>query len=137
MRGTKYALFVVSCGVVMMVFLIIMMPLMWRAIRQSSERLSYHQSTALWKVPVCLVFLVYWIFFETLLFDGGTSLGRAITGSGILWFWTALVWGSFAMSLGAVVILLAKLRAHGVPENSYEYNQRKYRRPKPQSNVER
>ena len=76
------------------------------------------------KIPVALLFLTFWNVVETGLLTSNASMARAITNGSILWFWTALVWGAFSMTLGAAVIVLAKLWTHGQPENSYEYLQR-------------
>lgn len=127
-RGQKYAVFAAYCGVVTLLFSAAAAPLTWWAIGRSSVRLTYPQSRALWAIPIALAVLVIWIFFETISFDGDTGKGRALTRSGVLWFWTALQWGALAMFWGGAVIVAAKLWRHGMPETPDEYDQRMYGR---------
>lgn len=123
-RGARYSVFLVYCAGVMIVFLGTTLPITWWAITKSSERLSYPQSSALWKIPIGLLVLLLWNVFETFSFGSNTSVSRAIIGSSTLWFWTALLWGAFGMTWGGVGIVVAKLWIHGLPENKYEYEQR-------------
>lgn len=127
-RGQKYAVFAAYCAVVTFLFSIVAVPVTWWAIGRSSVRLTYPQSRALWKIPVALAVLVLWMFFETISFDGDTGMGRTLTRSGGLWFWTALLWGGLAMLWGGAVIVAAKLWRHGMPETADEYDQRIYGR---------
>lgn len=124
MRGVRYVLFLLYCVTVTIAVLVITFPITWQAIGRSSERLTYPQSGALWKVPLGLLFLLFWNIFETGFFTSDTSVSRAIAGSSVLWFWTALLWGAFGMTWGMAGILVAKMWTHGPPENSYEYKQR-------------
>lgn len=123
-RGMRYSLFVLYCISIMAVVLLVTVPMAWRSIKSSSERLTYPQSSALWKIPVALLFLIYWNVIETGFFGSTTSVGRGITLTWSLWLWTALVWGASAMTLGGAMVVLAKIWTHGRPENSYEYMQR-------------
>jgi len=125
-RGLKYAAFAAYCGAVTLLFSIAVAPLTWWAIGRSSVRLTYPQSGAFRKIPAALAVLVIWIFFETMSFDGDTGMGRALTRSAGLWFWTALLWGALAMFWGGAVIVAAKLWRHGMPESTDEYDQRMY-----------
>jgi len=127
LRGTKYALFVAYCVGVTFAVVTLMLPIVWRAIGKSSQRLTYPQSRALWIIPLALLFLIYWNGFETGFFGSDTSVARAITRGSVLWFWTALLWGASAMALAATAIVVAKLWTHGLPENNYEYYQRRGR----------
>lgn len=124
MRGVRYSLFLLYCVGVMIIVLAVTVPASWRSIKISSERLTYPQSSALWKIPIALLVLIFWNVFETGFFGSKTSVSRGITAGWALWFWTALLWGAFSMTLGATMIVAAKIWTHGRPEGSYEYLQR-------------
>lgn len=74
--GTKFALFELYCAGVSTAFLAIMLPVTWCAILRSSQRLTYPQSSAFWKVPIALIVVIYFAFLKR----GSLPVTRALAG---------------------------------------------------------
>jgi len=127
LRGAKYVTFVLYCASIIVANLLVVFPITWRAINKSSKRLTYLQSSALWRVSIGMLLLGFFAVLDTEVIGSDTSMGRVIANSSFLWFWTALLWGALSMTLGAIAILVAKLWKHGRPESNEDYHRRRTR----------
>lgn len=131
LRGTKHIVFVIYCGFVMLTGSAIALPLIARSIlMRASRRLTYPESGVWWKALLCVLVLVYFNVFETSLVGSSQRLGRSVTDSWFLWFWTALLWWALFIAAGTAIVFAIRLCRYGFPESKEDYLWRKNREEK-------